>query len=91
MHNSHRPKPRHPVAPPVKDSNGDTIVFCFNCSTKNTPLWRRDSCGNILKLHHEHRPLSLKTDTIRKRQRYPNNFENESLNENLFSSKKIKK
>ncbi|KAJ3380955.1 hypothetical protein HDU92_005670 [Lobulomyces angularis] len=78
MHSFHRAKPKNPIPQPSKDSNGETIVSCFNCSTKNTPLWRRDGAGNMLcnacglylKLHNEHRPLSLKTDTIRKRQRY---------------------
>ncbi|CEP63506.1 Gat1p LALA0_S08e04016g [Lachancea lanzarotensis] len=50
---------------------------CTNCDTKTTPLWRRDpegnplcnACGLFLKLHGVVRPLSLKTDVIRKRQR----------------------
>ncbi|KAI8049738.1 hypothetical protein BDF22DRAFT_622850, partial [Syncephalis plumigaleata] len=53
-------------------------MVCTNCYTTNTPLWRRDEQGNILcnacglylKLHQERRPLSLKTDVIKKRQRY---------------------
>ncbi|RKP09364.1 iron transporter biosynthesis regulating transcription factor, partial [Thamnocephalis sphaerospora] len=52
-------------------------MVCSNCETTNTPLWRRDdqgavlcnACGLYLKLHHERRPLSLKTDVIKKRQR----------------------
>ncbi|KAJ3067697.1 hypothetical protein HK102_007360, partial [Quaeritorhiza haematococci] len=54
------------------------VVECFNCRTRNTPLWRRDeegrplcnACGLYFKLHNEKRPLSMKTDVIRKRQRY---------------------
>ncbi|ODQ76935.1 hypothetical protein BABINDRAFT_21286, partial [Babjeviella inositovora NRRL Y-12698] len=50
---------------------------CSNCNTKNTPLWRRgpggeplcNACGLFLKLHGVVRPLSLKTDVIKKRQR----------------------
>ncbi|ORZ22842.1 hypothetical protein BCR41DRAFT_278148, partial [Lobosporangium transversale] len=50
---------------------------CTNCSTKRTPLWRRDeggkplcnACGLFLKLHGRVRPLSLKTDVIKKRVR----------------------
>lgn len=50
---------------------------CSNCSTKTTPLWRRDpagnalcnACGLFLKLHGVVRPLSLKTDVIKKRNR----------------------
>jgi GATA-binding protein len=50
---------------------------CTNCHTLNTPLWRKDpsgntlcnACGLFLKLHGSTRPLSLKTDVIRKRAR----------------------
>ncbi|QLQ80061.1 hypothetical protein HG537_0D00610 [Torulaspora globosa] len=50
-------------------------LSCFNCKTQKTPLWRRDSQGNTLcnacglfqKLHGTMRPLSLKTDVIKKR------------------------
>lgn len=50
---------------------------CKNCSTTNTPLWRRDpqgnplcnACGLFLKLHGVMRPLSLKTNVIKKRNR----------------------
>lgn len=48
---------------------------CSNCHTLKTPLWRKDregntlcnACGLFLKLHGTTRPLSLKTDVIRKR------------------------
>jgi hypothetical protein len=50
---------------------------CTNCHTGNTPLWRRNpqgqplcnACGLFLKLHGTVRPLSLKTDIIKKRNR----------------------
>ncbi|KAI8074558.1 hypothetical protein BC940DRAFT_288520 [Gongronella butleri] len=50
---------------------------CSNCSTTTTPLWRRNpegqplcnACGLFLKLHGVVRPLSLKTDVIKKRNR----------------------
>ncbi|AET38286.1 nitrogen-responsive transcriptional regulator GLN3 Ecym_2569 [Eremothecium cymbalariae DBVPG len=50
-------------------------VQCFNCKTYKTPLWRRDPQGNTLcnacglfqKLHGTMRPLSLKSDVIKKR------------------------
>ncbi|KAK5778912.1 hypothetical protein RI543_003840 [Arxiozyma heterogenica] len=50
-------------------------IQCYNCKTFKTPLWRRDTNGNTLcnacglfqKLHGTMRPLSLKTDVIKKR------------------------
>lgn len=50
---------------------------CTNCHTRTTPLWRRNpegeplcnACGLFLKLHGTVRPLSLKTDVIKKRAR----------------------
>ncbi|ORZ18860.1 hypothetical protein BCR42DRAFT_293662, partial [Absidia repens] len=50
---------------------------CMNCKTSNTPLWRRNglgqplcnACGLFLKLHGIVRPLALKTDVIKKRNR----------------------
>lgn len=50
-------------------------VECFNCHTMKTPLWRKspdgqtlcNACGLFLKLHGTTRPLSLKTDVIKKR------------------------
>ncbi|CUS25079.1 LAQU0S26e00562g1_1 [Lachancea quebecensis] len=61
-------------------SGGKTDTKCTNCHTKTTPLWRRDpqgnplcnACGLFLKLHGVVRPLSLKTDVIKKRQRSSN-------------------
>ncbi|KAG0301315.1 hypothetical protein BGZ98_008464, partial [Dissophora globulifera] len=61
--------------------NGASIpispTHCTNCNTHTTPLWRRDqdgnplcnACGLFLKLHGRTRPLSLKTDVIKKRNR----------------------
>jgi GATA-binding protein len=58
--------------------DGDPIpTCCTNCQTTNTPLWRRDpdgqplcnACGLFYKLHGVVRPLSLKTDVIKKRNR----------------------
>lgn len=50
---------------------------CTNCFTQTTPLWRRNpeghplcnACGLFLKLHGVTRPMSLKTDVIKKRNR----------------------
>ncbi|KAF9104501.1 hypothetical protein BGX27_010060 [Mortierella sp. AM989] len=54
--------------------------MCTNCKTTLTPLWRKDDAGDILcnacglyfKLHHIHRPISLKRNVIRRRSRYEN-------------------
>ncbi len=54
---------------------------CYNCHTTTTPLWRRDpdgqslcnACGLFLKLHGVVRPLSLKTDVVKRRNRGGNN------------------
>ncbi|KAI9729499.1 MAG: hypothetical protein M1818_008499 [Claussenomyces sp. TS43310] len=60
-------------------ATGDSGVptTCTNCFTQTTPLWRRNpeghplcnACGLFLKLHGVVRPLSLKTDVIKKRNR----------------------
>ncbi|KAI0200382.1 hypothetical protein F4808DRAFT_169089 [Astrocystis sublimbata] len=58
------------VVPPIQPT-------CQNCSTSTTPLWRRDeagsvlcnACGLFLKLHGRPRPISLKTDVIKSRNR----------------------
>jgi GATA-binding protein, other eukaryote len=57
-------------------NNGSPPV-CQNCGTSTTPLWRRNelgatlcnACGLFLKLHGRARPLNLKTDTIKSRNR----------------------
>ncbi|TIB71868.1 hypothetical protein E3Q22_03037 [Wallemia mellicola] len=59
------------------DMNNATTT-CANCDTSTTPLWRKaddgqslcNACGLYLKLHKSQRPLSMKTDIIRKRTRY---------------------
>lgn len=58
-------------------AGSDGIIRCTNCETTNTPLWRRNpegeplcnACGLFFKLHGIVRPLSLKTDVIKKRNR----------------------
>ncbi|PVU92169.1 hypothetical protein BB561_004011 [Smittium simulii] len=55
-------------------------IICSNCSTEKTPLWRRNTegkplcnaCGLFFKLHGVNRPLSLKKNTIKKRNRTAN-------------------
>lgn len=59
----------------VPSNSINSNTECFNCHTQKTPLWRRDPTGNTLcnacglfqKLHGTMRPLSLKTDVIKKR------------------------
>ena len=56
---------------------GGNPPVCQNCGTSTTPLWRRNelgatlcnACGLFLKLHGRARPLNLKTDTIKSRNR----------------------
>jgi hypothetical protein len=57
--------------------DGNTPKTCTNCFTQVTPLWRRgpegqplcNACALFLQLHGVARPLSLKTDVIKKRNR----------------------
>ncbi|GAB0132456.1 hypothetical protein EsDP_00000891 [Epichloe bromicola] len=61
----------------VHQNDGGAPTTCTNCFTQTTPLWRRNpegqplcnACGLFLKLHGVVRPLSLKTDVIKKRNR----------------------
>ncbi|KAJ2157724.1 Sodium- and chloride-dependent GABA transporter 1 [Coemansia sp. RSA 552] len=73
----HQPAEKNAVPPAAgSNSNGHPLI-CTNCSTTTTPLWRRDpdgkplcnACGLFFKLHGVTRPLSLKTNVIKKRNR----------------------
>ncbi|KAL8832068.1 MAG: hypothetical protein Q9170_005035 [Blastenia crenularia] len=69
-------RPGSPGGSRTDDNNG-VPTTCTNCFTQTTPLWRRNpeghplcnACGLFLKLHGVVRPLSLKTDVIKKRNR----------------------
>jgi GATA-binding protein len=71
-------QPSRPNSPGPKNADQDGVpTTCTNCFTQTTPLWRRNpeghplcnACGLFLKLHGVVRPLSLKTDVIKKRNR----------------------
>ncbi|KAF1962940.1 hypothetical protein CC80DRAFT_398821 [Byssothecium circinans] len=71
--------PSRPQSPggTKQGEQGNVLTTCTNCFTQTTPLWRRNpeghplcnACGLFLKLHGVVRPLSLKTDVIKKRNR----------------------
>ncbi|RDW79936.1 putative nitrogen regulatory protein areA [Coleophoma cylindrospora] len=70
---------KHGSSTNLAAAGGDNGIptTCTNCFTQTTPLWRRNpeghplcnACGLFLKLHGVVRPLSLKTDVIKKRNR----------------------
>ncbi|KAF9547214.1 putative electron transfer flavoprotein subunit [Mortierella hygrophila] len=77
---SSRPIPLPASSTSTTSTAGGTNIqpMCTNCRTTLTPLWRKDDAGEILcnacglyyKLHHIHRPISLKRNVIRRRSRY---------------------
>ncbi|KAF8943802.1 putative electron transfer flavoprotein subunit [Haplosporangium gracile] len=74
---SSRPVP-FPASTTSTTGGSNVQPMCTNCRTTLTPLWRKDDAGEILcnacglyyKLHHIHRPISLKRNVIRRRSRY---------------------
>ncbi|OLY79249.1 Transcription factor elt-1 [Smittium mucronatum] len=74
---------KHTSKKVMESSPPTPSLQCVNCFTKNTPLWRKDAdggslcnaCGLYFKLHKVNRPISLKSNVIKKRNRffYPSN------------------
>jgi GATA-binding protein len=75
MRNNHG-EGRSQAAP--RQESSEIIAQCYNCHTTATPLWRKDdegktvcnACGLYFKLHGSARPISMKSDVIRKRSRH---------------------
>ncbi|CAL1698472.1 unnamed protein product [Somion occarium] len=75
MRNSHGEN-RSQAAP--RQESQEIVAQCYNCHTTATPLWRKDdegktvcnACGLYFKLHGSARPISMKSDVIRKRARH---------------------
>lgn len=84
-----------PASTPNSDSASSySQPICQNCSTSTTPLWRRDengqvlcnACGLFLKLHGRPRPISLKTDIIKSRNRVKTTFTGMSVSKSASAS-----
>ncbi|KAF8900459.1 hypothetical protein CPB84DRAFT_1747457 [Gymnopilus junonius] len=77
MRNSHG-ETRAQAAPRQEVADVMVAAQCYNCHTTATPLWRKDdegktvcnACGLYYKLHGSARPISMKSDVIRKRSRH---------------------
>ncbi|RDX49736.1 hypothetical protein OH76DRAFT_1515009 [Lentinus brumalis] len=75
MRNNHG-EGRAQAAP--RQESQEVVAQCYNCHTTATPLWRKDdegktvcnACGLYYKLHGSARPISMKSDVIRKRARH---------------------
>ncbi|KAG1723769.1 uncharacterized protein EDB91DRAFT_1240044 [Suillus paluster] len=77
------------VVSPAASTVTASSAQCYNCHTTATPLWRKDdegktvcnACGLYYKLHGSARPISMKSDIIRKRSRHDARAQRSSLTE----------
>ncbi|KAJ2138702.1 GATA type transcriptional activator of nitrogen-regulated proteins [Coemansia sp. RSA 678] len=70
-----------PIQRTSPDPKSTEPLECFNCHVDTTPLWRRDTLGNVIcnacglyyKLHNIARPISMKRAVIKRRRRRATN------------------
>lgn len=92
-------RPASPGGSKNTEPGGSVPTTCTNCFTQTTPLWRRNpegqplcnACGLFLKLHGVVRPLSLKTDVIKKRNRGSGNGVAVGVSSTRLSKKNTRK
>ncbi|KAI0633089.1 hypothetical protein C8Q77DRAFT_1158510 [Trametes polyzona] len=91
MRNNHG-EGRTQTAP--RQESQEVVAQCYNCHTTATPLWRKDdegktvcnACGLYYKLHGSARPISMKSDVIRKRARHDARRSGNSVSETPSAS-----